>query len=352
MLNEPTGPDAAPHSALRSADLLAHAGDAAAAGAPLDEIFLALAEDSADRRIRAACRIMAAELARGASFREAIAAAGPSMPSYIPQALLASADSGNMPEVLQGLARQDSIRRRLRRRIWSAMLYPVLVILLLVAVASSLLLIVVPDFAEIYADFDLTLPQSTLALLAVTKEVPRLLLAVAGIALAWFVLWMIPGGRRVACWLRTGAPLFGRLWIWAGQHEFASVLGVLTAQGIALPEALRSTAASLRDRNVARAARIVARKCEEGVLLSRGLAESIHFDPALPALVSWGEAHGALPEALQQAAAAFEEEIDVFAYFLHRALPPLLFAAVILLIFGFTTLIVSPLVDLVNNLGW
>jgi type II secretory pathway component PulF len=349
MLNESTSPGAS-HPAARSATLLSEVADAAVGGAPLNEIFLALSEDATDRRLRNACRLVADELSRGASFREAITAATPLMPAYVPRALLASADSGNMAEVLQGLADQETVRRRLRRRIWSALLYPLLVVLLLAIVSGGLVLAVMPQFADLYNDFGLSLPASTAGMFALAEAIPQLLLAVAALAVAWIVLRFIPGGRRVVHWLRTGAPLFGRLWIWAGQHEFASVLGVLTAQGVTLPDALQSTAASLRDHNVARATRIVARKCEQGALLSRSLAESIHFDPALPALVGWGESNGALPEALHQAAAIFEEEIDVFAYFLHRALPPLLFAAVIVMVFGFMTVIVAPMINLMNNL--
>jgi type II secretory pathway component PulF len=349
MHDEPTNRDAR-FEPTPPAALLARTADAASAGMPLDEVFLALAEDADDRKLRNACLRLAEEIGRGVSFRQAVATAGPGMPAYVPQALLASADSGSMAAVLQGLAQQSAVRKRMRRRIWSALLYPLIVVFLLGMVATALVMVVVPEFQDLYAEFGLTLPRSTIVMLALAEWAPWLVIAAAAVVLGCFLLWLAPGGRRLMHWLRTGAPLFGRMWIWAGQHEFASVLGVLTAQGVALSDALESTAASLRDRNVARATRIVARKCEQGTLLSRGLSESIHFDPALPALVSWGEMHDALPEALQQAAAMFEEEIDVFAYFLHRALPPLMFASVILLVIAFITVIMVPLIDLINNL--
>ena len=162
---------------------------------------------------------------------------------------------------------------------------------------------------------------------------------------------IVPATRRLAHWLRTAAPFLGRIWIWNGQHEFASVLGSLVSRQVNLDEALECTVASLDDRNVARAARIAADKCEGGALLSRSLAESIHFDPLLTSLVGWGEAHAALPQALAEAAAAFEEAIDMRVEFLRRVLPPVLLIVVVTTILTFVSGLIVPLVQAIRNLS-
>src|SRR5690349_20679503 len=150
-------------------ELLARTADAAAASLPLDEVFDAIAEDAENRKLRHACRRLAEEIRRGASFRQALATVGPGIPAFVPQALLASADSGNMAAVLQGLAQQASIRKRMRRRIWSALLYPVIVVSLLGLVASGLVIWVVPEFQKLYLEFGLELPYSTLAMITMAE---------------------------------------------------------------------------------------------------------------------------------------------------------------------------------------
>jgi type II secretory pathway component PulF len=117
-----------------------------------------------------------------------------------------------------------------------------------------------------------------------------------------------------------------------------------------LSDALQSTIASLHDSNLARAARIAAAKCEDGALLSRSLADSIHFDRTLPALIAWGEAHDSLPEALKQAADVYEHELVLHADFLRRILPPLLFATVISFLFFMIVGLLIPLTDLIDYL--
>jgi type II secretory pathway component PulF len=331
-------------------ELLNHAADGTAAGVPLDEVFLAVAEDADNRRLREVSRRLAEELRRGGDFRTALNRLDGWMPAYLRQALAASGDSGQAAAVLQGLAQHESARKRLRLQLWSALLYPVLVLGLLAIVSAGLVVVVLPQFVDLYREFDLQLPESTLVLLGIAQWMLWVVAAMAAVPAAYFILWLLPGGRRLAHWLRTGIPIFGRVFIWNGQHEFASVLGSLVTRRISLDDALRCTVISLHDRNLARATRIAACKCEDGMLLSRSLAESLHFDPALPALVAWGEAHDSLPDALRQAALMFEEEIDIYATFLRRILPPILFVMVIMTIFAFMTALIMPLMQLINYL--
>ena len=231
------------------------------------------------------------------------------------------------------------------------LIYPAVVLGLLAAVLVGLTTIVVPQFESIFYDFDLELPELTIMVVKIGNALPKLLAVLVALVPAYFLICLSPAGRRVMHWLRTGVPVLGRLWIWNGQHEFASILGSLTAKRMALDQALACTAASLRDGNLARATRIVAAKCASGASLAQSMAESIHFDPALPGLVSWGEAQGTLPVALAQAAATFEEELDLQASFLARIMPSVLFITVITTLFMFIIAMFVPLIDLINNLS-
>ena len=232
----------------------------------------------------------------------------------------------------------------------AALLYPVIVLGLLAGLLIGLTTLVIPQFEAIYRDFDLDLPRMTAILLSVARLVPLAAGAVAAAAILLFLMAFVPGGRRLLHWVRTSVPVLGRLWIWNAQHEFASILAALTAQRVTIDQALACTAASLRDSNLARAARIAAVKCAGGASLAHSLAQSIHFDPALPALVSWGEAQGTLPAALDQAAATFEEELELQAAFLQRIAPSLLFISVTTTLFLFIVGLMTPMIDLINNL--
>ena len=319
--------------------------------APLAEIFYALSEDADDRRLRRVSARLAERLAAGDDLATAAEAVGHDLPAHFREALVGAANRGHLAGLLQGLAAHETTRKRLRRQLRSLLLYPTLVAGLLLTVLTGISLIVLPQFEELYTDFDMELPQMTAMTLQAGKIVPWCAVAVVLMIAVYFLIGLLPGGRRLVHWIRTGLPILGRVWLWSAQHEFASLMGALTQEQVRLEDALRTTAESLRDRNLARATRIVSRKCEEGIPLSKGLAESIHFDRALPALVAWGEANDALPAALQQATAYYEKELDLHATFLRNILPPLLFMTVIASLFILTVSLFVPLVSGVNVLS-
>jgi type II secretory pathway component PulF len=320
--------------------------------APLNEVFRALADDLGHGRVARTSRKLADELDRGADLPTAMRAIDAGRrrgPLY--RALVASAETGETAAILEGFAQHQAASRRLRRQVRSALLYPIVVTLLLAAVLMLLMFFVAPEFGSLYSDFDLAIPAMTSFVIEASQIAPWAILAMLCVLPAYFLLWLLPGGRRLAHWLRTGTPVLGRIWVWSAQHEFASIFGALIGRQVMLDDALLCTADSLRDRNLARAARIVARKCEMGASLSQAMGESLHFDRGLTGLAAWGEAHSALPEAMRQAVASFEKEIELQVIMLRRILPPLLFIAVAIIVFTFVVTLTIPLVDLINNLS-
>jgi type IV pilus assembly protein PilC len=337
---------------VRAEKLLQRAQPTTEHEAPLNEVLRALAEDLGYGRLARTSRQLADELDRGVDLPTAMQTIGNGrFRGSLYRALAASAETGETAAILEGFAQHQAASRRLRRQVRSAMLYPTVVSLLLAIVLMLLMFFVTPEFAAIYVDFGLTLPAMTEFVIEASRSAPWAILALLCVLPAYFVLWLLPGGRRLAHWLRTGTPILGRIWMWSAQHEFASIFGALISRKVTLEDALHATAEALGDRNMARAAAIVARKCEHGASLSQAMGESLHFDRGLTGLTAWGEAHNALPEAMRQAVASFEKEIELQVIMLQRILPPLLFIGVATIVFTFVVTLTVPLVDLINNLS-
>jgi type II secretory pathway component PulF len=351
MSNDLPKPAVEGQAAQNAGELLSFTLAGSGVQLPLDEVFLALADDVDSPKMRRVSVKLAEHLRRGADLPTAMRSVQRDLPPYLQRALVASAAHGQTAAVIAGLAAHEVARRRIRRKLQSILLYPAIVVALLLAVVSGITMFPVRDFQDIYADFGLSLPKATEFVLTLGQVIPWVLAGLVSAALAYFALTLWPGAQRWLHWLRTGLPLLGRIWIWSGQHEFASVLGALAAQRVVMDDALACTVDSLSDRNLARAAQIVARKCREGATLVRGMSESIHFDPSLTALVGWGEVHDSLPAALRQATQTFEEELDAYASFLSRVVPPILFVSVMVVLGFIVMALFVPLVDLINNLS-
>jgi type II secretory pathway component PulF len=105
------------------------------------------------------------------------------------------------------------------------------------------------------------------------------------------------------------------------------------------------------DRNMGGACRRARDRLEGGQSLSASLAQSIHFDRSLVALVEWGERHGILTEALGIAAEVFGDRIEQRARLIQRLLPPVTLIVVASLAVFTIIGLMLPLIGLIAGLS-
>jgi len=351
MTNDKTPTPRKKLSAQQATTLLEFLADGVAHSMPLKEVFIAMADDLTDRRLKAVAKSLAEKIEAGEDPETAFKSLEPVLPNHMQRALSIGAKTGNLSSILAGLAESEVARNKMRRGMREVLAYPLLVLVLLMLLMAFASAFIIPEFTAIYYDFDLDLPTLTVILLQIANFLPiALLYLVLGTAVVLIVTWTL-GGSRYLHWFRTAVPLFGRAWIWNSQHEFATLMATLTEQKIPATDALTCTMESLRDRNLARAARLARARCEQGDTLAQSLSDSIHFDPTLSSLVEWGEASQALPAALREAAHTYQQQMDSYIQFLRRIIPPftLVLVATVLLISVAALLI--PLVELTGGLS-
>lgn len=315
---------------------------------PLTDVLIAVADDTEDRQLRRAARGLADRVSQGADLAAAAESAGPVLPERFRQVLMASANVKQAASLLAAVADHESARRQLQRRLWSVIAYPSFVAALLLALLLFVSVAIAPTFRDIYEEMEFELPASTVAMMSALDLLPWFLAVIAIGVCGWLLLGFAPRGIRVVDWLRSAAPLFGRLWIDTGHHELSSLLGALTEKGVPLPQALRCTESSLRDRNLARALQLAADRALAGETLGQSMQQSIHFEPTLTALVRWGEVASELPAALRQAQRHYAAEIDLRADFLMRVLPPIMLCCVAFVMFMVLAAFLIPCVTLLN----
>jgi type IV pilus assembly protein PilC len=326
-------------------------GGAAANRIPLEISLAALAEEKGDPRLAAAAERLASRLQQGATIHEAIDSLDRQLPTEVAGLLRAGIESGDLAGTFERFSQQRLAAERFNRRIRGAIAYPLLVLCILVPLLLFLSIYVIPMFGDIYLDFGLALPALTELILQMAKQLPSLVVGIVLVVIGVPLILRIVGGRWLLHRVRFSLPLVGRLWMWAGQREFAAQLASFLSLGLPIPSAVGLTAQVLSDRNVARACERVRSRVESGQTLSSSLNQSIHFDRSLVALVGWGEKHGALPEALGVATDLFDDHVEQQASLVRRVLPPLALVTVATLMFFVIIGLMIPMVKLIEGLS-
>jgi type IV pilus assembly protein PilC len=300
-------------------------------GLPLQKSLELLARQARSGDLRVALETVSGEVRSGALLSDAFAAAG-SFPKIYSATVRAGERSGSLDKVLAQYLSYQRITRNFRKKILAALIYPGFLMFFLAVLVTFVVSFIVPRFAELYKDLDVTLPQLTqvtisvaLSLRHMALEIFIVLIAAAfGLRSAWQshrvrVLW-----DRV----RFGLPLVGSLMLKFSVGEFARSLGTLLQGGLPVVEALETTRASITSPLIAKSIENAREQVKGGHSLSSALRASGFFPPTALDMIEVGETTGALPAMLESVAEFYEEDVNIDLAALVALVDPVMIAVV------------------------
>ena len=331
-------------------EFAARVAELAKAGLPLGAGLRALADELSGWRLPHVLRKIADRLDAGDDLIRTLESQG-SLPNHLRGLMLAGVQSGRLSQVLEEYVDLQHSQSELRRRVWTALAYP-FVLLLFIAVLSAFAgFYVVPSFRKLFWDFGVALPAMTL--LAIKGSLPVFwffaTLVVMSIAIPYLLAlspaagWMWPVLYRL--------PAVGPLWRWSHLAQFSRLMGLLLDQHVALTDALRVTASGLRDASLARGCRRVASDTEQGRPLDQSLAARRPFPPSLIPIIQWGQSGSALPDAFRAAAEMFEGRVRSQGTILETMLVPIMLFAVLNVVGFYVLAMFLPLIKLIVTLS-
>jgi type IV pilus assembly protein PilC len=290
-------------------------GRMVAAGLTLDSALNALAGQTRNKAMAAVIQDVRRRIEAGASFSAAIAAC-PKVFSRLYVAMVTSGErAGLLPEVLDRLARTLESTVRLRRKVKSAVIYPIFVIIVALLVASFLLMSVLPVFGEVFRTFGATLPAPTRCLIEfgnLAKHwLPVTLLAMGAATYLWLYFIATPFGRFVWDSWRIRLPILGDIAHKLCLARFARTFGCLVRSGVPILETLdiasKTTSNVLLEKAIKRAAADI----EQGETVSDALSKFPVFSDMIVSMVAAGEQTGELDTMLENVADFLDEETEI-----------------------------------------
>lgn len=334
----------------RSADSVAQSiADVTAAGLPLADGLRAAAAEADARPTAAALRRIADELDRGRPLEQVLADPPSRIPGYLNGLLRATLRTGDFGTAFLELIDHQERLREMRRAVWTALVYPAVLLLLSLALGALVIHGLAGPLLDVFdgfRDMGFRFPAFAQMALPVMDWVHRtaiwyLYAALVALSIVLPTLRWVAGPVRWARGLAT-LPLVGVLWHWSGVAEWTRLVGVLVAHGIPLPEALRLAATGVRDANLGQVSGLLARGVEQGRPLSELLEATGRTPPLIAPLVRWGEGTGRLAEALFTASDMYAGRVELRAEMLRAILPPLFIIFVGVAVVALLWLLILP----------
>lgn len=224
--------------------------------------------------------------------------------------------SGHLPASLEQLATYLEESADLRKKIVSAMIYPMVLICVATGAIAIFLLKIIPIFTEIFAGFNVELPLLTQIVITISDIAKKYFLVVVGSGVALFLVLRkyvsTEVGRLQFDTLKLKLPMVGSLMLEISTERFASGLGTLIKSGVPILHALEIAEKTAGNKIMEQALRDVKISVRDGKGMAQTMEQSALFSPLVVQMVSVGEEIGELAKMLDRIAVFYKERVNTF----------------------------------------
>jgi type IV pilus assembly protein PilC len=238
---------------------------------------------------------------------------------------------GVLEEALQRLSQFLESDVALRRKVKSAMTYPVLVAIMATGITTFLVMWFIPQWVNILKDLGLkedSLPAPTKFLINVSHALWTKWYWIIGIIILIYVAFKLfvstRLGRRVTDRVKLKVPIFGKLHHKICMARFSRTMGTLLTSGVPILQAMETVAGTVGNSIMADAVMEARARIREGDRIGDPLEASRLFPPMVVHMIGVGEESGSLDFMLQKIADFYESEVESTLQSLTAALEPIM----------------------------
>jgi type IV pilus assembly protein PilC len=283
------------------------------AGIPILKGLDLLSERAAAERLRPVLTEVRRLVREGTTLSEALEQQGV-FPKVYTVSVLAGEKSGNLSGVLEYYITYQKVTTGFRKKLISTLIYPIILICAATFIVAYLVSSVIPKFAGLYADLNVTLPQATRLLIAITVTYrPYLLASVASLVVlvvGLFAWSRSEQGALVLERIRMRLPLIGETVTKFQFAQFCRTLSTLLSGGTPLVQAMETAGGAIHSRLVSGAIARGAQLVREGQSLHNSLSSTGLVPDLALEMIEVGEASGSLSAMLGSVAEFYEDDVN------------------------------------------
>lgn len=223
--------------------------------------------------------------------------------------------AGILDDLLDRLATYKEKIQAIKRKIKSALFYPLSIIVVAFIITAVIMIFVIPAFKELFQNFGADLPGPTLMVMAISDLfVDYWWVIFGGIGLSlytFFYVWKRSTAmQRVMDRLLLRLPIFGDVIRKATIARWARTLATMFAAGVPLVDALDSVAGAAGNHVYFDATKKIQLEVSTGSSLVDAMTQTNVFSNMVLQMVAIGEESGSLDSMLSKIADFFEAEVD------------------------------------------
>jgi len=292
------------------------------------------------------------DIKEGASLASALAKHPKVFPEIYVSMVEAAEISGNLPAILERVSGYLEKESALRKKVASALYYPVIIVLMAVAITAFLMLKVIPTFKNIFDMLGAKLPLPTMVLIAISDLLTRretlfgLLGFFAGGGFLFKKYISTQKGKARYHRLLLNLPVVGDLIRKIAIAKFSRTFATLVRSGVSVVKGLDIVARTSGNKVIEDAVLKSKKFIQEGQPISLPLEETGVFPPMVTKMISIGEKSGRLEEMLSKIAQFYEEQTDAMVAGLSSIIEPIIILFLGIVVGGIVLSLPLPIVKI------
>lgn len=314
-----------------------------------------LSQQTPNRRLRMALRLVKRDVEEGSSLAEAMSKHKPLFDDLYVSLVRAGEAGGVLDNVLERLASHLERESALIQRVRTAMRYPIFVLSLAMVVVSLLVGFIVPRFISILEGIGVPLPTPTRLLVSFTHWLEfnyyKLLIVPILIVISLKFLRRSEKASYYLDAIKLRLPIVGRLTFKVAMVRFSRTLATLSAAAVPILDSLDMVSKVVGNRVIERAITLAKGAVQEGQSLADAILMSDLFPPMITHMIAVGEETGNLDEMLHKVADFYDEEVDNDIKGLSSLIEPVLVVSLGVVVGFIAVSVFMPLFQLIGGLS-
>ena len=267
----------------------------------------------------------------------------------------AGEEGGDLSGSLGTVADQMERMYQLKRKVRSALIYPVVIIIAIIGIGVLMMVNVVPTLAQTFAEMNAELPLSTQFVIAVSNFLVQYtllaLLLTVGLGTLAYVALRTEAGKRASDFFFLHLPLIAPMVREVNAARTSRTLASLLSSGVDVLASLEITGEVIQNSYFRAVIKTAGENVRQGQPLSTSFIKREDlYPPFVGEMMSVGEETGETTEMLKRLAAFYEDEVDRKTKDLSTVVEPLLMVFIGAAVGFFAISMIAPIYSLSENI--
>lgn len=263
--------------------------------------------------------------------------------------------SGSLDLVVARLAANYEKDEKIKKKVKSALIYPIILSIVAILVVMFLLVFVMPTFIGMFESSGIPLPGPTKVMLAIGNNIRTAwyihILIVGGTVFGIRRYISMPEGRLRFDHIKMKIPYLKTVVINLITARFARTLSTLLYSGVPLLDALENTARVIGNAYAERDIMESRKEVRMGHELANPIARIPYIPKMLSSMIKIGEESGALDDILEKTADFYESEVETSIQQMTAIFEPLLIVFMGIILGFIIVSMAMPMFDMVNTVA-